>query len=197
MNNSKAKKKSKNLYIRLNLKVVAGVFALMVMMIGGLIIMGLELAQYNATETEDMLPPAAEKEKTTEEEKTTKETAEATAYFPLTDEQRTLIEQVVSAEARGEPFEGQVAVCQCIYNACIKDELTPEEVVKIYGYTTERVKPTESVKKAVAAVFDHGQGVTFERILYFYAPALTESEWHETQGFVLEIGGHRFFKETT
>ena len=31
-------------------------------------------------------------------------------FFALTPEQRTLIEQVVSAESRGEPYDGQVAV---------------------------------------------------------------------------------------
>ena len=32
-------------------------------------------------------------------------------------------------------------------------------------------------------------------ILYFYAPALVSSEWHESQTYVCTIGGHRFFGE--
>jgi len=32
-------------------------------------------------------------------------------------------------------------------------------------------------------------------ILYFYAPALVSSEWHESQTYVCTIGGHRFFEE--
>ena len=123
------------------------------------------------------------------------ETQEASAFFALTSEQRTLIEQVVSAESRGEPYDGQVAVAQCILNACLMDGITPEQAIKKYKYTSARVEPTASVKNAVAAVFDRGEGITEEPILYFYAPALVDSEFHESQDFVIEIQNHRFFKE--
>lgn len=116
-------------------------------------------------------------------------------FFDLTAKQRTLIEQVVSAEARGEPYDGQIAVAQCILNACKKDNITPEQVIKKYKYTGNRAEPTDSVKKAVAAVFDQGLVVTNEPIIYFYCPKMTKSKWHESQTFVIEIGNHRFFKE--
>ena len=116
-------------------------------------------------------------------------------FFALTPEQRTLIEQVVSAESRGEPYDGQVAVAQCILNACLKDNIRPAAVLKKYHYTTARVEPTSSIRRAVAAVFDRGEGVTDEPIIYFYNPNLCESEFHESQIFVIEIQNHRFFKE--
>ena len=119
----------------------------------------------------------------------------AAVHYALTDEQRTLIEQVVSAESCGEPYEGQVAVAQCILNACERDGITPEEAIVAYQYTGTRAEPTDSVKEAVAAVFDRGEGVTDEPILYFYAPARCTSRWHESQTFVIEIANHRFFKE--
>ena len=125
----------------------------------------------------------------------TETTKEPSEFYILTSEQRTLIEQVVSAESRGEPYDGQVAVAQCILNACLKDDITPEQAIKKYKYTTARAEPTESVKAAVAAVFDRGEGITDEPILYFYNPALVESEFHESQIFVVEIANHRFFKE--
>ena len=125
----------------------------------------------------------------------TKAAQTVAAFFPLTAEQRTLIEQVVSAESRGEPYDGQVAVAQCILNACLKDGISPERVIEKYKYTPARVEPTASVKEAVAAVFDRGEGITKEPIMYFYAPALVTSEWHESQIFVIEIKNHRFFKE--
>lgn len=117
------------------------------------------------------------------------------AFFALTTEQRTLIEQVVSAECRGEPYEGQIAVAQCILNACLKDGISPERAIEKYTYTSNREEPTDSVKEAVAAVFDRGETITDEPIVYFYAPDLVTSEWHESQVFVTEIGCHRFFKE--
>ena len=125
----------------------------------------------------------------------TEASTEPAVFFKLTAEERTLIEQVVSAESRGEPYDGQVAVAQCILNACLKDDIRPDAVLKKYHYTTARVEPTSSVRAAVAAVFDRGEGVTDEPIVYFYNPNLCESEFHESQIFVIEIKNHRFFKE--
>jgi len=125
----------------------------------------------------------------------TEASTEPAVFFKLTAEERTLIEQVVSAESRGEPYDGQVAVAQCILNACLKDDIRPEAVLKKYHYTTARAEPTSSVRAAVAAVFDRGEGVTDEPIIYFYNPNLCESEFHESQIFVIEIQNHRFFKE--
>ena len=64
-----------------------------------------------------------------------------------------------------------------------------------YQYTDKRPDPTDEVKAAVSAVFDDGETVTDAEILYFYAPELCESEWHESQEYVMTVGGHRFFKE--
>lgn len=128
-------------------------------------------------------------------EESTEAPTELTVFFELTAEERTMIEQVVSAESRGEPYDGQVAVAQCILNACLKDGIRPEAVLKKYHYTKARVEPTSSVCAAVAAVFDRGEGVTEEPILYFYNPHLCNSEFHESQTFVIEIQNHRFFKE--
>lgn len=126
---------------------------------------------------------------------TTVTPTEPIAFFALTPEQRTLIEQVVSAESRGEPYDGQLAVAQCILNACIKDDITPEQAIVKYKYTTNRAEPTDSVKEAVAAVFDRGEFITEEPLLYFYNPELVTSNFHESQDFVIEINNHRFFKE--
>jgi len=119
------------------------------------------------------------------------------ARYELTDAERELIASVVMAEAGGEPFAGQVAVAQCILNASEKDGIRPDEAVARYKYATSRPEPTGSVMDAVAAVFDKGWYVTTEPILYFYAPARVASDWHESQQFVININGHRFFAEAT
>ena len=115
--------------------------------------------------------------------------------YVLTDTERDIVERVVMAEAGGESFEGQMLVAQCILNAVEKTGTAPSEVVVAYRYTKARPEPTQSVKDAVAAVFDNGEEITSEPILYFYAPAWTTSKWHESQVFVIEVGGHRFFAE--
>ena len=120
---------------------------------------------------------------------------EPAGRYPLTDAERDVVERVVMAEAGGESFEGQMLVAQCILNAAEKRGVEPSEAVVLYSYTKSRPDPTQRVKDAVAAVFDRGETVVDEPILYFYNPALVTSDFHESQIFVIEEGGHRFFAE--
>ena len=115
--------------------------------------------------------------------------------FALSDYERMVVEYMVMGEAGGESYEGQVLVAQCILNAALKDGILPSEVRVEYQYSGWKENPTESVKEAVSAVFDDGYQITDEPILYFYAPKRCKSGWHETQRFITEVGGHRFFAE--
>ena len=123
------------------------------------------------------------------------EPTEPAVRYHLTDAERDVVERVVMAEAGGESFEGQMLVAQCILNAAEKRGVDPSEAVALYSYTKSRPDPTQRVKDAVAAVFDRGETVVDEPILYFYNPALVTSDFHESQIFVIEEGGHRFFAE--
>ncbi len=115
--------------------------------------------------------------------------------YILTDEERLEVAQVLTAEAAGEPLAGKIAVAQCILQTCEDESLRPDAVLKKYNYSKRRPDPTDEAMEAVQDVFDFGITVTSEPIKYFYAPALVDSEWHESQIFVLTINGHRFFKE--
>ena len=117
-----------------------------------------------------------------------------TARYQLTAEERELVCQVVMAESGTEPFDGKMAVSQCILNACEKTGKRPAEVIAEYGYTDCRVEPNAETREAVAAVFDAGETVTDAKILFFYAPDLVKSAWHESQTYVRTIGGHKFFE---
>jgi len=118
-----------------------------------------------------------------------------TVRYKLTDAERDLVECVVTAEAGGESYEGQMLVAQCILNACEIGGIRPAEAIKRYVYAKGRPEPTDSVVSAVAAVFDKGETVTDEAIIYFYAPGKVKSKFHESQRFICEVGGHRFFAE--
>lgn len=120
---------------------------------------------------------------------------EDNAYFPISDEERLVAEKIVMGEAGAEPYEGQVLVAQCLLNAAIKDDLEPSTIRTEYKYSGWNEEPSESVKRAVSAVFDEGYKYIDEPILYFYAPKLVKSDWHESLDFVIEYGNHRFFKE--
>ncbi len=131
-----------------------------------------------------------EAQKTTEAQKTSRG---GSTRYSLTPQERNLIERVVMAESGGESYKGQMLVAQCILNACEIDGIRPAEVIRKYVYAKARPEPSDSVKRAVSAVFDEGEQVTDEPIVYFYAPALVRSEFHESQIFAIEEGGHKFF----
>lgn len=121
---------------------------------------------------------------------------ERSNHYYITAEERAEIERVVMAEAGGEPKLGQMAVAQCILNACYDAGIRPMEAIDEYGYTDSRKDPSDSVKEAVSAVFDDGDVAVDEDIMYFYAPARVSGDGHEARHeYVCTIGGHRFFKD--
>lgn len=113
----------------------------------------------------------------------------------LSEKERRVVECTVMGEAGAETYAGKMLVAQCIKNACEKDDLKPSEVIVRYKYSGWNDDPTEETKEAVKAVFDNGETVTEEKILYFYSPKHCRSKWHETQKYVLTEGGHIFFAE--
>ena len=113
--------------------------------------------------------------------------------------------RVVAAESRGEPYEGQLAVAQCIRETSECTMMTPEEVVKQvnpngtrqYAQPVDLSVVTDSVRDACCDVFVLGVSATDEPIRYFYSTASGfYSAWHENSlEYVITIGNHRFFKE--
>ena len=114
--------------------------------------------------------------------------------YALTAEERDLVERVVMGEAGGEEYIGQQAVAQCILNACYITGSRPAAVIESLQYTLNRPEASQSVKDAVASVFDDGEKVIKETAMYFYCPDLVTSEWHESQVYLCTIGCHRFFE---
>ena len=113
--------------------------------------------------------------------------------------------RVVAAESRGEPYEGQLAVAQCIRETSECTMMTPEEVVKQvnkngtrqYAQPVDLSVVTDSVRDACCDVFVYGISATDEPIRYFYSTASGfYSAWHENSlEYVTTIGNHRFFME--
>ena len=113
--------------------------------------------------------------------------------------------RVVAAESRGESYEGQLAVAQCIRETSERTMMTPEEVVKQvnpngtrqYAQPVDISVVTDSVRDACCDVFVHGISATDEPIRYFYSTASGfYSAWHENSlEYVTTIDNHRFFKE--
>ena len=118
----------------------------------------------------------------------------------LTEDDRWFIESVVAGECAYEPYEGKLAVAQCYFDAMVKSGLSAREVQKAYGYVAwndqldkQNPKMYIEVMDAVHDIFDMGQFVTEKPILFFYAPSLCDSPWHESQNYAMTIGDHKFF----
>ena len=132
---------------------------------------------------------------------------EVVSFYPLTDYERCLVESIVAGESGIEPYWGKVGVASCILNACLLEDKRPEEIQTMYGYAgwkpIEKFESeclaaygntnlSDEVREAVSQVFDRGEVLSTE-ILWFYAPKYSNGSFHQTQKFVIEIGGHRFF----
>lgn len=121
-------------------------------------------------------------------------------FYPITEDDRYVIECIVAGEAKGESTEGKMTVAQCLLNAMVKDGLSASDVRKKYQYSgwddeLQNSNPDcwVEVCEAVSRVFDDGEFVSENPILYFYAPKRVYSRWHESLNHAVTVGGHKFF----
>lgn len=118
-------------------------------------------------------------------------------YWPLTAEERDLVERVVAAEARGESIEGQMAVAQTIMDRCTTRNQSITEVCTAPAQFAEPYSGeiSEKTQDAVSFVFDKGEKV-FRLVTHFYAwEEITPPYWTAKKDYVGEIGGHRFYAD--
>jgi len=117
----------------------------------------------------------------------------------LTVQERELVERVVAAEARGESFEGQMAVAQVIRDRCLLNSLSVEEVVYEKDQFAEPYdgEISSTTEAAVGFVFEGGHNIFDVPVTHFYAHDLIDApDWTEELVFIEEIGGHSFYTET-
>ena len=120
-------------------------------------------------------------------------------FFNLTEAERKTIQYIVAGEAKGEPMEGKMAVAQCILHGMVKSGWSAERVRIEYQYSgwDDELENTDSgawaeVVEAVSRVFDDGELISDKPILYFYAPNVVSSSWHESLNQAITIGWHKF-----
>lgn len=127
------------------------------------------------------------------------EDKEATSWRNLFSEaDLDLLARVVHAEARGEPYHGQVSVAAVILNRVRHPEFPstiPGVVYEPLAFTVvangEVNKPAgeQAIEAAHAAL--NGLDPT-DGALYFYNPAKTRSRWIRSRRVVKTIGKHVF-----
>ena len=135
-------------------------------------------------------------EQTKEAEKESAE--ECKQVMNLSDDQINLLSKLVAAEARGESYEGQVAVAAVVLNR-VQDSRFPDSIEGVIyqknafsvvknGYiSTER---TEESDKAVKDAL-YGNDPT-NNAIYFWNPDISTCNWINTLNPHLRIGNHVF-----
>ncbi|MBQ5399495.1 MAG: hypothetical protein IIU14_08710 [Ruminococcus sp.] len=116
-------------------------------------------------------------------------------HVQLSEYDREKTERLVMGEAGGMGYNGSALVAQAIRDSMIESNTNSiDYIIENYQYEgSTETKPTAAVKKAVSDIFDNDGYAVQHRILYFYASDLIDSEWHESQQFIISYGSERFF----
>lgn len=116
---------------------------------------------------------------------------------PVVCQDTALLAQLVSAEARGETFEGQVAVANVVLNR-LRSPLFPNTVRGVIFQAGQFCAaaylpkvPTDSAWQAALAAMD-GFRVVGENVLFFFNPQTAGCRWIRTREVATTIGRHRF-----
>lgn len=112
-------------------------------------------------------------------------------------------------EAQGEPFEGQVAVCQVVMNRAEKAKKSVKEtILKPWQFSWANngarppVKDYTALEASYAAaqecLIQRSQGLTREGADHYFATsgpnAIQMPSWAAGMNYVCEIGHHTFFR---
>ena len=109
-----------------------------------------------------------------------------------------LLARLISAEARGEPYEGQVAVGAVVLNR-VKHESFPNSISGVI-YQTEAFtcvvdgqfdEPIAESAYRAAQDAMNGSDPSYGAI-YYFNPATATSKWIWSRPLIVQIGNHRF-----
>ena len=119
---------------------------------------------------------------------------EAEPAFPLTANERDLVERIVAAESRGESLEGQMAVAQVIY---CRSSLWGQSITQVCTAKSQFAKPysgtvSDKTKQAVSLVFDEGQFAIDGPVTHFFAHKQCYPSWAKSKTVMAVIGSHTF-----
>lgn len=113
------------------------------------------------------------------------------------------LSRIISAESRGEPFKGKLAVGNVVLNRV----RSPEFPSTVYGVIFDRANGVQFTPVAIGTVYNTPdeesviaaklclEGVSVSQsILYFLNPDTAQSFWiTENRSYVTTIGSHRFY----
>ena len=120
------------------------------------------------------------------------------ARIQLDDNELDLLARAVHAEAKGEPYEGQVAVAAVILNRVAHPEFPNTIVGVLYEPLAFQIVANGTINQpadqlAIQAATEAINGVDpTNGALYFFNPAKTSNQWIRSRSVVKTIGKHVF-----
>ena len=118
----------------------------------------------------------------------------------ITNEELLLLSKIVTGEARGESYEGQVAVAAVVINRVkdprfpntIKDVIYQKNAFSVVKDGSINLQPTESAYNAAKEAL-YGNDPT-NKAIYFWNPDIATCKWIKKLNPYLRIGNHVFAK---
>ena len=118
----------------------------------------------------------------------------------ITNEELLLLSKLVTGEARGESYEGQVAVAAVVINRVkdprfpnsIKDVIYQKNAFSVVKNGSIDLQPTESAYSAAQEAL-YGNDPT-DKAIYFWNPDIATCKWIKTLNPYMRIGNHVFAK---
>lgn len=128
------------------------------------------------------------------------EKSESKEVISISNDELYLLSKLVSSEARGEKYEGQVAVAAVVINRVldsrfpnsIKDVIYQKNAFSVVANGEIYNKPTDSAYKAAREAL-YGNDPTSGAI-YFWNPELSTCNWIKKLNPYKRIGNHVFAK---
>lgn len=122
------------------------------------------------------------------------------AVINLTNEEILLLSKLVTSEARGESYEGQIAVAAVVINR-VKDSRFPNSIEDVIYQKNAfsvvkdgsiNMNPTDEAYKAAQDAL-YGEDPTGKAV-YFWNPDIATCKWIRTLQPHMRIGNHVFAK---
>lgn len=112
----------------------------------------------------------------------------------LTEDDRYLIAKTVMREFGDGGYDACCLQAQAFRDAMVLSQASAEYTYKYFQYDAYPLvkEPSPECYKAVDYIFAGNMAVP-HRVLYMYAPEYVTSKWHESQTFVVDYNGVRFF----
>ncbi|OIJ10792.1 peptidoglycan-binding protein [Anaerobacillus alkalilacustris] len=118
----------------------------------------------------------------------------------VTAYEKRLLAQLVTAEAKGEPYAGQVAVATVVLNRVDSNQFPntvhnviyqPEQFTPVSNSAINQPATASAIRAVDEALAFRGQG---RGSLFFYNPKIATNHWIATRQHTITIGNHVFAK---